>query len=584
LEAEGGAAANLADVAAGRAPADLIVAGATLVDVPMGRLRRADVAIAGRRIAAVGEVGHCRGAATEVHDRSGLFLLPGLLDPHMHIGFSQVSVERLAEVLVPHGTVAVSSCLSESGSIAGLAAVEDQLDRAEGTGLDLLLSVFYACALGPMLGRFSDQDLLALLRDERCVELREWSDRCRDLPGSLAGARDEAVRLGRAIAGHLEGQAGPELQAAAALGVRSDHETTTVEGALERVRLGISVQLRHGCAGCDLERLLPAITEHGAPPELFSFCSDGEDLHQLVANGHVNALMRRAVGLGLAPLDAVTMATLGAARSMGVERDYGAVLPGRLASLALVEDLSSFRVAATYSRGRLLAEGGDYRGEVDHEPYPRAWSETVHLARPLSAADFALDLPDGSATVRAIGAADGVLATTERLETVEVAAGRLAGDHPLAKIAVADRHRGSGDVGLGLIAGLGIERGALASTINAGAFNLMTVGVDEEDMALAANRAAELGGGIVVARGGAVRAELALPLFGIVSDAPLEESAAAAVAVAAAIRDELGAPGERVVACAGFACLGAVPALRISDAGLVRVSPQGGREPTTVAA
>lgn len=581
--AEGNATADLADVAAGRAPADLIVAGATLVDVPMGRLRRADVAIAGQRIAAVGKVGHCHGPATEVHDRSGLFLLPGLLDPHMHIGFSQVSVERLAEVLVPSGTVAVSSCLSESGSIAGLAAVEDQLDRADGTGLDLLLSVFYACALGPMLGRFSDEDLLALLRDERCVELREWSDRCRDLPGSLAGARDEAVRLGRAIAGHLEGQAGPQLQAAAALGVRSDHETTTVEGALERVRLGISVQLRHGSAGCDLERLLPAITEHGAPAELFSFCSDGEDLHQLVAHGHVNALMRRAVGLGLAPLDAVTMATLGAARCMGVERDYGAVLPGRLASLALAEDLSSFRVAATYSRGGLLAEGGRYLGDVDHEPYPRAWSETVHMARPLSAADFALDLPDGTATVRAIGVADGVLATTEQLQTVEVSGGRLAGSHALAKIAVADRHRGSGDLGVGLIAGLGIEHGALASTINAGAFNLMTVGVDEEDMALAANRAAELGGGIVVARDGAVRAELALPLFGIVSDAPLAESTSAAAAVAAAIRDALGAPGERVVACAGFACLGAVPALRISDAGLLRVSPEGEREPTTLA-
>lgn len=566
--------ARVADVAAGRAPADAVLRGATLVDVHMRSLRRADVALAGERIAAVGAVDHCVGPATEIHDCSGMYVMPGFIDPHLHLGFSQVTVERLAEMLVPLGTVAVSSCLAEAAAIVGRDGVEEQLDRAEGTGLDLLLSIFAACAYGP--SDLSEEDLAALVAHPRCVELREWSDRLNH-GGSPAvrAAWEEAVRRGRAIAGHLEGQSGAELQASAALGVLNDHETVTVEEAIERAQLGITVQMRQGSGARDMLRLLPAVTEHGAHPDMFSFCSDEQELSDLAVNGHIDGKLRLAVANGLAPIEAVRMATINAARSMGIDRDYGAVTPGKLASLAVVENLNDFRVVMTFSRGRLMARDGRYLGEIRTEPYPARWSDTMHVARALTSDDFKLDLPDGRHTVRVIGSTEAVIKTRELTETVEVAAGRLVGAPGIAKLAMADRHEASGRVAVSLIAGLGIEHGALAATVNAGAFNLMVVGVDEQAMALAANRAVELRGGIVVARDGKIHAELALPLLGIVSHEPLEQTIEAARAIAAATRDVLGSPYEQLVPCVGFACLPAIGELGMTDRGIVRVSAAG---------
>ncbi|MEX1141005.1 MAG: adenine deaminase C-terminal domain-containing protein [Thermoleophilaceae bacterium] len=572
--------ARAADVAAGRAPADAIVAGATVVDVYARGTRRADVAIAGGRIAAVGDVGHCVDASTRRYDCDDLYVLPGLIEPHFHVGFSQVSIERLAELLVPMGTIALSGCFSESASIVGGAVVEEQLERLAGSGLDVLLSPFYASALGPCIGSYGREELLALVADERCVEVREWSDgAARNLPDGLDEVWAEGLRRGRAIAGHMASQTGPALQASVARGVRSDHETVTAAEAVERARLGVTVQMREGSALRDMDALLPAIVDDGADPDMFSFCSDEQELHDLVERGHIDGKLRMAVERGVDPIEAVRMATLNAARSMGLDADYGSVTPGRLASLALVEDLSDARVQMTFSRGRLMAERGRYLGDAAASSYPPEWSDTVHVRGPLAMRDFAVDIADGDAQpVRVVGIAPGSAVSEELHETVRVESGRVVGAPGLAKLAMIDRHEASGRIGVGLARGLGIESGAFAATINAGAFNLMVAGVDDEAMAIAANRAAELGGGIVVARDGAVRAELALPLFGIVSDAPLRDSVASAGRVARAMRDDLGSPVSGIVAVAGFACLASYPALKVTDRGLVRTSPAGERE------
>lgn len=565
----------LADVAAGRVPADAVVRDGTIVDVHARRARRADVAVAGRRIAAVGDVRHCVGTDTVVHDCRGRYVLPGFLDPHLHIGFSQLSVERLAELLVPMGTVAVSACLSESASIVGPQALYEQLERSRETGLDLLLSAFFACALGPSLGRFTMEDLADVVRDERCVELREWSDRARlALPAGAEKAWREAVRRGLPVAGHLAGQTPEELQAAAATGVRSDHEAVTVEEALRRAQLGIAVQMRQGSGARDLLQLLPAVTEHGADPDLFSFCGDEQELSDLARNGHIDGKLRLAVRHGVAPVEAVRMATLNAARSMGLEQDYGAIVTGRLASIAVVNDLADFGVSLVLSQGRLLARDGAYLGATEHLPYPPEWSDTVHMPRALAADDFALPLPDGTGTVRVIGAAPNRLPTKELRRRVTIAGGAVVEDS-VAKLAVVERHEASGQMAVGLIAGLGIQDGAVAASINAGEFNLMVAGRDDAAMALAANRVAELGGGVVVAGANGIAAELALPLFGILSDGPLEESVWAAKGIADAIREQVGSDVEQLVPCLGFACLSGFPELRMTARGMVRPGAGG---------
>lgn len=598
-----------ADVAAGARPASLVLRGGRVVDVYGRRIAAGDVALAGERIAAVGDVANTIGEGTEVLDCDGLFVLPGFVEPHLHVGSSQLTVERLAEVLVPRGTIAYSTCFYEPAVIAGAEAVQELLDRSAGTGLDVLLSPFAAAlGQGPLgASRFTVDDLLALLRDDRCVELREWGY----LMSQVPGARElyvEALRHGLTIAGHLEGLRGPLLQASVALGCCSDHETATADEAVEKARAGIVVQIREGSGARDLRALVPAITEHGADPACFAFSTDEQELASLVEDGHLDHKMRLAVREGLAPLDAVRMATLGAARSMGVERDYGAVAPGRIASLALVDDLAGFGVRRVVARGRLAAEDGQYVLERSNAAYPEAWSDTIRLARPLAAEDFAVEA--GSGPIRVISVRPGSLLTEELSERVDLAdGGRLtpsgpegagpaedsalataggpervgpAGTGALAKIAVADRHEASGRVGVALIRGLDIARGAFASTINPGMANLMVVGVDEADMALAANRVAELGGGIVVARDGEVRAEVALPIFGLLSHEPLERTTAACLAVDRALRDELGCPHAGILTTAGFVCLAsAIPSLKVCDRGLVRV--ERGRPPEVVA-
>lgn len=561
---------HAAAVAAGEQPADLVLLGGRVVEVHTGRLLRMDVAIAGTRIAAVGNVSHCIGATTEAIDCSGRYVAPGFVEPHLHIGGSQLSIERLAEVLLPRGTVAVGTCFYEPAVIAGPEAVEQLLAHAEGTGLDVLLSPFHAAALGlgqfGNLGRFGVGDLLRLLDHPACVELREWNWYVSKIPlPELQQAWALALERGITVGGHLEGLTGPALQASVALGVRSDHETGRAEEAVEKARAGVTVQIREGSGARDLAALVPAITEHGADPRCFAFSTDEQELASLVRDGHIDHKLRLAVAQGVAPVDALRMATLTAAASLGVDRDYGAVAPGRYASLVVLDDLSSFRVSTVLARGRVVTEAAR-----ESRPYPAAWRDTVRVDRTLTAEDFLLAV-DTSAPLRVIGITPGSLLTDELIEDVELDGGRLVGSD-LAKLAVHDRHEGGTRGSVGLVRGLGIEAGALAATVNPGMMNLMAVGVSEEDMALAANRVVELGGGIVVARGGEIRAEVALPLFGILSEAPAAEVAAACTAIDEAIARDLGSPVDGLLTTVGFACLTvSIPQLKICDRGLVRV-------------
>lgn len=568
-----------AEVAVGVGSADLILESGRIVDVYAGRVRRADVAVAGDRIAAVGDVQDTAGEDTQVLDCGGLFILPGFVEPHFHIGSSALTIERLAEILVARGTIAMSTCFYEPAIIRGLQAVKEMIDRSVGSGLDVLLSPFGgALGQGPLgASRMTLDELIGLVQDPRCVEIREWS-----YPNSkFPGMRDlwvDALRRNLVIGGHLEGLTGALLQGSAALGCCSDHEVATAAEAAEKVSAGITVQIREGSGARDLVNVLPAITELGLDPGSFAFSTDEQELDSLVENGHIDYKMRMAVREGLGPIDAVRMATLGAARSLGVERNYGAVAPGRVASLAIVDDLGDFRVAKVLARGELAAEDGDYLLAKSRKGYPKSFFGTVRLDRELKPEDFLITASSGA--MRVIGATPGSLLTEELEEDAMLEAGRLPSGTGLAKIAVADRHEASGRLGIALIRGLDISGGAVATTINPGMSNLMVVGDDEEAMSTAANRVVELDGGIVVSKDGEVTAELALPILGILSHEPAGEVADAAIEIARALRDDLNCPHGGILTNAGFVCLASViPALKICDHGLIRVDRMKPPEP-----
>ena len=569
-------------VAAGKQPADRVLRGGRVLNVHTGRIGLADVAIAGTRIAAVGEVGHTIGARTEVIDCSGMYLLPGFIDSHIHLGGSQLTIQRLAEVLVPHGTVALCTDFYELATLGGLDPVLGELEAARGSGLNILLSPFVAAVLGigafGNLERFSYDDLETLLAHEACVELREWNCWADWLP--LDGQKrvyETALRLGKTIGGHLEGLTGAELQASVALGVASEHEAVSAREALERLEHGVMVQIRGGSAARDFDDLVPAITRHGADPAMFSFCTDEQELASMAHDGHIDRLVRAAVRSGISPIDAVRMATLNAARGIGVERDYGSVTAGRIASIVAVDDLATFQIRLVVSDGVLAARDGEYLLTPEIRRYGEETRGAVVVTAPITEDDFRFDVPDGRPRMRVIGITPGKLTTDELVETVDVSAGRLARpDAGLAKISVIDRHSGGAERMLGLIRGYGILRGAIAATVNPGMMNLLTVGVNEADMALAANRIVELGGGIVVAVDGEIVAEVALPIYGILSDQPSKEVVADCARLEDAITHRMGSSFSGLLSSAGFACLAvSIPSLKITAKGLASVTRSG---------
>ena len=567
-----------ADVAIGKRSADLVLLNGRYVEVNTGRIESGDIAIAGRRIAAIGDVSQCMGDSTSIVDCTGLIMVPGLINPHIHVGGSQLSIERLAEVLVPAGTAAICTDFYEPATIAGIGTVEESIRRAEGTGLYILLSPFHATALGigefGNLGRFSLDDLLALANHERAIGIREWNYGADQIPLSqISDFYRIAIERRLAIEGHLEGLSGPPLQASIALGVMSDHETVTATDASSLIKLGITVQLREGSGAKDLAEVVKTITEEGYDPRNFSLATDEQELHSLARDGYMDHKVRLAVEHGVAPIDAIRMATLTAAQSLGVQRDFGSLAPGKVASVAAVDSLGSFRVRLMVSEGVLSARDGSYLIEKAIEPYPAEWYDTVDVKGPLRSTDFQFDHQLRRAEVRVIGINPGSLVTEELIETVDFVDRHPVNPSDLATVAVIDRHSGSGEKGIGLVRGFGMAGGAIATTINPGVMNLLVLGVDSTSMATAANRVTELGGGIVAARGGEVLAEVSTPLFGIFSDRPSTEVIREAVDVADAIRNQLGVSYDGLITSIGFAALAVIiPSLKICDKGLVRVA------------
>ncbi|QWF20357.1 amidohydrolase family protein [Nocardioides sp. LMS-CY] len=583
LEREAAAA-----VAAGRAPADLVLTNARIVNVHTGRIQAGGVAVVGPRIAAVGSVDHCIGPDTTVVDAGRRFLAPGFIDSHIHLGGSQLVIRRLADVLVPRGTIALGTDFYEIATIAGREAVLHELEQAERSALDVLFSpaIFGVLGIGEFgnPGRFSWEDLFSLLDHPACVEFREWNCWSSWLPmPQMRELHDRIIERGLTVGGHLEGLSGPTLQASVALGAVSDHETATTAEALERVGLGLTVQIRSGSAARDFDALVPAITEHGCPTSAFAFCTDEQELADMASHGHLDRLVRQAVAAGIGPVEAITMASLTSARSMGVDDDYGSVQPGKLASFLLVDDLRALTISSVYARGRLVAEHGQMLAPVEPEGYGAEARALTVVTTSIAADDFCFGDRSGTYAMRVVGVTEGSLITEERIEDVELKSGRPdRAERDLATIAVIDRHEGGAERFTGLISGLRIRRGALAATVNPGMMNLMVLGVDEEDMAIAARTVADSSGGLAVVVDGTVVAHVPLPIYGILTDDPTDEVVAACQQFEHAIETEMGSDFQGLVSAAGFTLLAvSIPSLKITSRGLVHVvrgAPPEGRD------
>jgi adenine deaminase len=554
---------TLIAVARGEEPADLVLKNAQLINVLSGEIHAADIAIHADQVVGFGDY-----QAREVVDLDGQFVCPGFMDAHVHLESAMVQPAEFARAVIPYGTTAVFCDPHEIANVSGLAGVSYILDASEGLPLSVYVmapSCVPATHLETAGADLSADDIQELLGYERVVGLAEMMN----FPGVLYRVPDflEKIQItgDLPVDGHAPGLTGLDLNAYIAAGVRSDHECTDLREAREKLRRGMHIMIREGTTARNLHTLLPLVTLENS--RLCHFCTDDRHPDTLLSEGSIDDLVRKAIAWGMGPVTAFQMATINTAEYFGL-RNVGAVAPGYRADLLVLADLDSVQVSQVYTAGRLVAKEGAYLPTEAHRPHVSI-DPTVHLAA--SSLDFTI--PAGEGPARVIGAiADQVV--TEDLRLVPTTDnGHVVADpdRDILKIAVVERHRGTGNVGLGLVKGVGLKLGAIASSIAHDSHNIIVVGTDDDEMRAAVAAVAEMGGGQVVVASGEVQAACPLPIAGLMSDKPLEEVRDQVEALTKAAH-ALGCKLPEPLMTMSFLALPVIPSLKLTDKGLVDVT------------
>ena len=552
-------------VALGHEPADLVLADGDVVDVFAEERFRADVAIADGVIAGVGRYP----AANQRLDCSGMVVAPSFVDAHVHTESSLLWISEFARAVVPHGTGAIVTDPHETANVAGLPGMEAMRRAAAGLPLVVRFTVPSSVPASPF------ESPGAVFGPAEIGEALAWPESCglgelMNFPGVLAGDATIGAALaecaGRPVDGHAPGLAGAALQAYVASGPVSDHESVALGEAREKLRAGLMVMIREGSSARNLAALLPLVTDRTAAR--VCFCSDDRDAHLLLHDGHVDAILRKAVAEGLDPLRAIRLATWNPARHWNLE-GIGAVAPGYHANLVVLRDLPSMDVAMTLFGGEIVARDGRLTAAIPPlAEIPLPLRNTVRLA-PLGLRDLRLPV---EAARRAVVVIPGEIATG--LEAVEPeirdGAAVAAPGRDLLKLVCVERHHATGRVGAGYVRGFGLRRGALASSIAHDAHNIVAVGADDADLLAAIAAVAESQGGLAVVVDGGVLAHLPLPIAGLLSDRPLAATAAAYERMEAAARS-LGSALPSPFGLLAFLALSVIPKARVTDRGFVTV-------------
>lgn len=550
--------------ARGQAPADLVLANARLVNVFSAEVQEADVAIADDAIVGVGRGWEAR----RVLDLHGRYVAPGFIDAHVHVESAMVPPRELARAVVPRGVTTLIADPHEIANVLGLEGVRFMLANARGAPFTVLVnapSCVPATDMETSGASLPAAELARLLEEPGVLGLGEVMD----FPGVVAGRPEVLAKLEpfrkRPVDGHCPGLSGKGLCAYVAAGIGSDHECTSVEEAREKLRLGMTIFLREATGARDLRTLLPLVTAENE--RRFCLCTDDREPSDLLAEGSVDHLVRAAIEEGLAPLTALRLATLNPAEHFQLS-DRGAVAPGRRADLVVFDDLRAPRPDLVYVAGRLVARAGTLIEPLPPVPLPRAVVGSVQVD--WSRVD--LRIPAAGRRVRVIRALPDRIVTRSEVADVAIRDGEAVADpaRDLLKMAVIERHGRRGTVGLGFVAGVGLRRGALASTVAHDHHNLLVIGADDRSMLKAAQAVASAGGGQAAADGDRVLALLPLPIAGLMSDLPIEAVRGLSADLAAAA-GALGSPLRRPFATLSFLALEVVPELKLTDLGLVDV-------------
>ena len=576
------AATRLIAVAAGRETADTVIRGGIWVNVHSREaLPDHDVAIAAGRVAFVGpDASHCVGPETQVIKAQGRFMIPGLCDAHMHIESGMLTPAEFTRAVIPHGTTSMFADPHEIANVLGLEGVRLMHDEAQMQPVNIFIQMPSCAPSAPGLETTGHE-----ITAEDVAEAMSWPGiiglgEMMNFPGVIHGDPKMLTeiaatqRVGKTVGGHYASpDLGSDFAAYVAGGPADDHEGTCEADAIARVRQGMRSMMRLGSAWYDVESQITAVTEKGLDPRNFILCTDDCHSGTLVNDGHMNRVVRHAIFCGCDPLVALQMATINTATHFGLEREIGSITPGRRADVILTSDLIKLPIETVIARGEVVAEGGNVTVDCPHLDWPERARNTVHLGHSLMATDFEISAPAGANRVRAniIGVVENQAPTQALKAELPVIGGLVEGEGDVCQIALVERHRATGGVTNAFVSGFGYQgRIALASTVAHDSHHMIVVGTDRKQMALAANRLTEVGGGIALYRDGVELALVELPIAGLMSDSPAEEVAAKAQLMVEAMQ-ACGCHLNNAYMQHSLLALVVIPELRISDLGLVDV-------------
>ncbi len=576
---------DLVDVAMGRKAADLVICNGRWVNVHSGEiLPGTDVAIVGSRIAYVGgDAGHTIGPGTKIVEAHGRYLVPGLCDAHMHVESGMVTVTEFARAVIPHGTTSMFIDPHEIANVLGLPGVRLMHDEAAILPINVYVQMPSCVPSAPGL-----ETPGAAIGPEEVAEAMSWPGiiglgEMMNFPGvfmsdeKMHAEMAETMKAGKVIGGHYASlDLGAPFHGYVAGGPADDHEGTRKEDAIARVRQGMKAMLRLGSAWYDVATQVKAITEDGLDSRNFILCTDDSHSGTLVHEGHMNRVVGHAIAQGLPPVTAIQMATLNTAEHFGLEKDLGSITPGRYADIVISSDLVELPIELVISGGEIVAEDGRLTIDLPRYEYPDFVKGTIKLGKRLAAADFDIAAPDGATQVRVrtIGVIENQAPTRALEHDLAVQDGlvqmNLAQD--VCQIALVERHRATGGVVNGFVSGFGFAVPcAIASSVAHDSHHMIVVGTRKDDMALAANRLGEVGGGVVVFKEGQEIALVELPIAGLMSDERAEQVADKAERMVNAFR-ECSCLLNNAYMQLSLLGLVVIPELRISDLGIVDVT------------
>jgi adenine deaminase len=557
-------------VARGDCPADLALRNARVLDLVTGAVHHTDIAIVGKTIAAV----RTGLPARHSFDMHGLYVSPGLVDAHVHVESSMLRPREFARLIAPHGVTTAISNPHEIANVCGVPGIRCMCDDGRRSLVDILMTVpscVPATSLAGAGASLESEDLRRLLRYPGVVGLGEVMDFQGVIHGHPRLMHELGLAKGWLIDGHAPGVAGADLDAYAAAGISSDHECSTAQEALARLRRGMRVFLREGSAARNLQALLPVISPQYE--RWLAFCTDDRDAADLLHEGSIDHLVRMAMADGVPLVTALRMACLNPAEHYRLT-DRGLIAPGKRADIVAFSSLSDFRPRLVWQAGRLVARDGDAvacGADRDNTSCMSAFLDTVHV----DWTSIDLRIPAQTQNVRVIGVLKGQLVTEQRILSGKVQNGELMADpaRDILKLAVIERHQASGRCGKGFVQGLQLQQGAVASTVAHDHHNLIVAGSDDRSMMTAARAVADSGGGQAVALGDRVLEHVALPLGGLMSLATAGDLIQMQSRLEAAVL-KLGCGLPRLFMTLSFLALEVIPELKLTDYGLVDVAAQ----------